>query len=608
MEFDDTIRVGSGNAAVANATGASVLDGAASAHGHVLTIPLRPRLAGGAYSIRWSIVSDDGHREQGVLAFAVGSGGAVPRSVLGAANPLSASGVFLRALYYLGLLAGAGAAAFGLFTRGLLGDRLRRPLSHLLFVSLLLAFIGASGIVHSATAGTRFALVLKVALTVALVGGAAAALAPMYRQLLLLASACALALIAAPTLSGHALDPDQPRILSAAIDLAHGAAAAIWIGGLVALLYAVPRASNDERARIAVTRRFSAIALVAVVVLAASGLGRALTELRSVSQLWSTSYGQALIVKTLLFVPLLGIGWLNRVLLIRMLALLRRSMLVEVTVIGCIVAVVAVLTQLRPGKEAPRTTSASAPLQAAQPPVLPPQAAVVDARELGSSAVAVGRTPGQATVTLIGPDGTGASGHEVLIDDRAAVACGAGCYRGPAGPGTLLVTVDGRSLSFDIPARAPDGERLLARITRAYRSSRSIVFDESLASSPSNVSVTRFELVAPNRLSYRIHGGPQAIVIGSRRWDRDRPSAPWLESPQTPLDVTQPYWRNPTNVHLIAPGTLTFLARDIPAWFHVTVDARARLPARVAMTAPAHFMVARYRSYDGPVVVSPPSR
>ena len=87
VEFDDTVRVASGNAAVANATNESVLDGKARARGRVLTIPLRSGLKDGVYSVRWSIVSDDGHREQGVLAFGVGSGTASPTSVLGAEAP-----------------------------------------------------------------------------------------------------------------------------------------------------------------------------------------------------------------------------------------------------------------------------------------------------------------------------------------------------------------------------------------------------------------------------------------------------------------------------------------------------------------------------------------
>ncbi len=103
-------------------------------------------------------------------------------------------------------------------------------------------------------------------------------------------------------------------MLAPLVDLAHAASAAVWFGGLLALAFVVPRAA-DERERRALARRFSTIALLAVIVLGLTGLGRALTELSAVSQLWSTSYGRALLVKSALFLPLLGVGWLNRALL-----------------------------------------------------------------------------------------------------------------------------------------------------------------------------------------------------------------------------------------------------------------------------------------------------
>jgi hypothetical protein len=166
--------------------------------------------------------------------------------------------------------------------------------------------------------------------------------------------------------------------------------------------------------------------------------------------------------------------------------------------------------------------------------------------------------------------------------------------------------VTGRTLTFVVPASAPDARTLLRNITKRYRAARTIVFDESLASSPTDVQKSRFDIVAPDRLSYAIDGGPSAIVIGAVRWDQDRPSEPWLKSQQTPLDVTQPYWQTTTNVHLVAPGVLTFLDRRVPAWFRVTLA--GQLPTQMHMTAAAHFMTDRYVEFNGPLAVSPPSR
>jgi copper transport protein len=604
--FDDSIRVAKGNAAVDNETQSSVLAGKATAQGRELRIPLRP-LADGAYSVRWSIVSDDGHREEGVLAFAVGAGGTSPQSVLGASVSLTWSDVLLRALYYLGVLSGAGFAVFALLAGTIVGPGLRRPLAYLVFFSLLLAFIGGSGILHSAPSGTRVALVMKIALTVSLTGGAAAALAPTMPRLLPVAYAAALALLAAPTLSGHALDRDQPRILAVVADLAHMTSAAVWFGGLIAIVYAVPRATRDDATRHAAVARFSQAALISVIVLGATGIARALTELSAISQLWSTSYGRALLVKTAIFVPLLGVGVLNRTVMMRVYARVRRSARVEVVAIAGIVVAVAILTELAPGKTTSRSADA-APLAAAQPPRLPPRNAVVDARELGSLAVAIGREPQRTTVTIIGPDATGVHGRDVSVNGVTATPCGSGCYRAPSpAAGALRVSVGGRTLTFDVATTAPDATALLGRITRAYRASRTIVFDETLASSPTNAQTTRFTVVAPHSLSYQTRGGgPGAIVIGTRRWDRTTANAPWQKTSQTPIDVTTPYWTRPTNAHLVGPNTITFVDRQIPAFFRVTF--KGVRPTVSRMTAAAHFMTDRYVGFDVPADVSPPSR
>jgi copper transport protein len=353
VAFDDTVHVSSGNAAVANTSRRSVLAGPARAHGRILTLPLRSGLPRGAYTVRWSIVSEDGHREQGVIAFAVGATTTHPEPVLAASAPARARDVALRAVYYFGLLVAAGATVFALLARRLLGARLQRPLAGLLFLSLLITFVGASGLAAGAASGTRFDVVLKVAALLALVGAASAALAPTVAPLLAVSGACALALSVAPALSGHALDRDQPVVLAPLLDVAHTLAAAVWLGGLVAAFWLLPRASRDTWERRAVLRRFSSAAAVAVAVVAATGLGRALTELGALEHLWTTSYGRALLVKTLLFALLLVLGSRSRTLLEQRSPRLARSIAVEIVAIALIVVVVAVLTQLRPASETP---------------------------------------------------------------------------------------------------------------------------------------------------------------------------------------------------------------------------------------------------------------
>ena len=351
-------------------------------------------------------------------------------------------------------------------------------------------------------------------------------------------------------------------------------------------------------------RRFSTTAFAAVCVLAAAGLARAVTELHSVSQVWTTSYGQVLIVKSVLLLPLLGLGWLNRTRLLGAFARLRRSATVEVLLLGCIVVAVAVLIELRPGTaEARRAQPSVAPPAS---PTLPSRAAVVDARGIAGLAVGLARVPGSATVTIIGPDGAAAAGESVAINGRPTTSCGSGCYRAAAGPGPVRVRVRGREATFDIPATAPDATAQLRAVTKRYRDSRTVVFDEALSATGRGGIHSHFITIAPNRLSYQIRGGPSAVVIGSRRWDRDAAGKPFVESSQTPLDVTQPTWTTYSNVHEVAPGVLTFLDRKLPAWFRVTLA--GPLPRTVHMTAAAHFMTESYVGFDVPATVSPPSR
>ena len=47
-------------------------------------IPLQPNLPDGNYTVRWSIVSDDGHHEEGVIAFGIGEGRSAAHAALGA--------------------------------------------------------------------------------------------------------------------------------------------------------------------------------------------------------------------------------------------------------------------------------------------------------------------------------------------------------------------------------------------------------------------------------------------------------------------------------------------------------------------------------------------
>src|SRR5207247_284559 len=177
-----------------------------------------------------------------------------------------------------------------------------------LFVSFLLSQLGSVLAILHATTDTRYGRLHELAIVFAGIG--AAATASSAKPMRMLTGVAAVGLATTPSLAGHALDPGEPRILSFVADLVHVWAAAVWLGGLFALalsLREIQRVEPGARAELSalLARRFSRVALAAVLLIAASGLARALVELTSVQQLWQLSYGRAILVKTGLLLALL---------------------------------------------------------------------------------------------------------------------------------------------------------------------------------------------------------------------------------------------------------------------------------------------------------------
>jgi copper transport protein len=589
VTFDSTVRVGPRNAAIRN-DGTNVLGGAARiAPGNQLVIPLRGGLADGDYTVRWSIVSDDGHNEEGVIVFGLGRTAAHPTAALTTHGFVTWQRVLMRTIFLLGVLGAAGAAFFSL---AVLGGDLPRRQAHLLFGFFLLAFAGADALIHvTSSSGTRFERFMIVAAVAAGVGGAASALAPLEARLRYLVWAAAAALFVCPTLAGHALDHDQPAVIAPAADLLHLGGAAVWLGGVASLALA----------RTGSIRRFSTYALPAIGVVALGGAARALTELSSFSQIWTTSYGRTLLVKTTVFALLLALVWLAR----------RRLLLVQLALLAGLAVAVGTLTDLRPGSvrvSAAQTTQSNVPL----PPPAPPSGAYVDAARAGKLAVGFAWRAGVASVTIVGPDG-GAVGVPVQIEGRAAADCGRGCFTAPAGR-SVAVSVAGQFLLFVVPEHLRSAAAELRRATHVYDSLPSLTIDERLSSTPGNTAVSVFHERAPDRLSYKIVSatqpgvaGTEGIIIGSRRWDRS-PGGTWQPSPQTPLRVPTTYWSaGARNAYFTGPGRLTFYDPQVRAWYRLRVDPRTRRPVSLRMIGAAHFMRHRYSVGRSPTI-SPPSR
>jgi copper transport protein len=624
--FDDPVGVAAGNDVVGSDR-RSVLGGNPRLRhrDRELVLPLRT-IGNGDYTVGWKIVSDDGHLESGVFAFRVGAtdGAAdLPRPVLAAASTRpGAMDVLARFLYLGGILLAGGAALFYLLVSRSGGRRLATTIS----VALGVAVVGGAWLLHATHGGaTRFDHVVELALFVGAAGAVVAALARPYPRLLPLALAASLALLAAPTLAGHALGSGEARPLSVVADLFHVVAAAFWTGGLLQLALLL-RGGPDER----VVRRFSLLALPAVALIALSGLARALVELNAVSQLWATGYGRALVAKTLLFGALLMLGWRSR----RALAdrgRLRRGVALELGLLVLLVLAVAVLTALRPGRDA-FTPPPSGVREVGRAPAQPSDA-VVFAGEAGDLAVGLAVEPGaplRLTATILGQSGNGVDGLSVQLSagnpsrsvTDVAQPCGHGCYTSAlslGSPRRFNVTISGsglpRVLTFPVavPWPPPSGTAFLIRATRAFADLQSVVYREHLASDPTHAITSTWKLVAPDRVAYAVDDGSQGIVIGRRRWDRSAPGAPWTLSASVLLSQPSAPWGTRfDDVHVVRESrsaqTLSWVDPAIPAWYSATFDRSSGRPRTLKMTASAHFMQHAYLAYDTPVRIAAPGR
>lgn len=327
-------------------------------------VDLRSGLPDGTYTVAWQAVSADSHPISGAFTFSVGA----PSKTAAAVSDEKAGGGLVGALYdiaryisYAGFILLVGGAAFvlGCWQRGASVRPLQRlvvqgwlTLTAATFALLLLRnpYTGSGklgdafdlgGLQDVLATKTGAALVSRLLL----LGAAALFIAVLFgayakqrtsldgegderkneegnekedgkdeeKQDLTFGLALGGTVVAAGiagtwALAEHASTGIQPGI-AMPVDVLHLLAVATWLGGLTALLVALYRAPFIESAAVL---RFSRVAFVSVVVLAATGLYQSWRQVGSWSALWGTSYGQLLLVKVGLVAVLVGVAWFSR--------------------------------------------------------------------------------------------------------------------------------------------------------------------------------------------------------------------------------------------------------------------------------------------------------
>ena len=329
-------------------------------------ITLKPNLAQGTYTVLWRVLSSvDGHRTAGTFAFSVGQAiGPAPPPQAGtidfdtdASTPPRWLAVTNRWLAFAGMAAFIGAVVFPalVLPAGLRAIRaddrnleaIARKASRVIGVTVISALAvitvttalslwlqawAATGQADSLSGlkdvwtDTRFGEIFTLRLSV-LIGAILLATIALKRLpgllekqdlreaawLCLLVAALALPLTT--SLNSHSAAGRTETELYVASDWLHLVAGGIWIGGLLqlVLLTTAILSLTDNRASFlaAVIPRFSAVALVSVAAVVATGVFQWWHFLRGISAVFDSDWGYILVVKVTLLLPLLLLAAFN---------------------------------------------------------------------------------------------------------------------------------------------------------------------------------------------------------------------------------------------------------------------------------------------------------
>lgn len=175
-----------------------------------------------------------------------------------------------------------------------LSDILGEPLATIDLGSVLsLAFSVAQGQALVVQAVLAFAVALACRLVLSRTGTA------------VIAAVACLAVLP-PALTGHAAGAGDHQLAVTSLAV-HILAAALWVGGLAALL-TLRKDSTLE----AVARSYSRLALACFVAVAVSGIANAYVRLGTIDQLWSSRYGALVLGKAVALVTVGVIGAVHR--------------------------------------------------------------------------------------------------------------------------------------------------------------------------------------------------------------------------------------------------------------------------------------------------------
>lgn len=375
LRFNEPVDLPDGSVRLLDVDGEPVGIGAPTAVDTLVSAEL-PELADGSYVVAWKVMSADSHPVSGAFTFAVGAPSLSTTDAEALAESAAAESTDPAArvladaasgLVYAGVLLAFGAGAFGVLV---LGDRSREADALVRVgvvvgkVGLLLAIPAEAVLVRGRVEWPRLdalgdqlsgpvgAQAVLGILGLAMVWSTTRMRRRADRAVFVVDGA--LLAFAGLAVLGHTRTA-TPTWLAVTADIAHLAAAAVWTGGVAALLWTLRlrRGGDGDDSSVAIVARFSALASASIVVVAAAGTLLGWRIVGSWGGLVST-YGALLGVKVALFGVIAAIGAHNHFRLVGVAAdgRLRRTLALEGAVMLAVLAITSVLTSTSPNEDA----------------------------------------------------------------------------------------------------------------------------------------------------------------------------------------------------------------------------------------------------------------
>lgn len=335
----------------------------------IVSFQLSGPLTADVYTLAWKVLSSvDGHTSSGAIPFGIGVAGVIIDESSSSTMEPNLTRLVVRWIDFLFLMILVGGVFFPLLARESLesksiihlrkfllvavGGLLLGSIVDLFIQSLLLESSMVSVIVSTDWAAIRLArFIFLFATGIALLSG------NLDQFNLSLTRVLAILILFANALSGHSGALGFVGILP---DVIHQFAAALWVGGLAQLAFLwIPGANIEipgDKSKLIKTLilRFSNLALISIPLITLAGVFLALQHLGSFNQLFTSIYGQSVLAKAVLLIPIFVLAAINRRVILPKLSeaavgdstlpRLRKLILTEVSIVVMILFFAAVLT------------------------------------------------------------------------------------------------------------------------------------------------------------------------------------------------------------------------------------------------------------------------